>query len=140
MSRCRSTPLGVICVLWGLSAPSVHATSQQPTVDVQIVVRSASGPVPRTEVVIDGKKLETDADGRLTLQRPPGPLEITVIKEGFNPMTVAATVVLGPPQVIQILLERQIAIEEQVTVSATRTDKRIEDQPMRVEVLGAEEI
>jgi iron complex outermembrane receptor protein len=27
-----------------------------------------------------------------------------------------------------------------VTVAATRTDKRLDDQPMRVEVLGAEEI
>jgi outer membrane cobalamin receptor len=31
-------------------------------------------------------------------------------------------------------------VEEAVTVSATRTDKRIEDQPMRVEVLDREEI
>jgi iron complex outermembrane receptor protein len=30
--------------------------------------------------------------------------------------------------------------EEQVTVSATRTERRLEDQPMRVEVLGREEI
>jgi hypothetical protein len=47
---------------------------------------------------------------------------------------------MGAPQVIPIVLERQTAIEEHVTVSATRTDKRIEDQPMRVEVLDAEEI
>ena len=31
-------------------------------------------------------------------------------------------------------------VEEKVTVTATRTDKRIEDVPMRVEVLGREEI
>lgn len=31
-------------------------------------------------------------------------------------------------------------IEEEVTVSATRTDRRLEDQPMRVEVLGRDEI
>jgi iron complex outermembrane receptor protein len=30
--------------------------------------------------------------------------------------------------------------EETVTVSATRTDRRLEDQPMRVEVLGREEV
>jgi iron complex outermembrane receptor protein len=67
-------------------------------------------------------------------------VDITVVKEGFNPVTVSATATLGPPQVIPIVLERQTAIEEHVTVSATRTDKRIEDQPMRVEVLDAEEI
>ncbi|HEV8393727.1 MAG TPA: TonB-dependent receptor [Vicinamibacterales bacterium] len=33
-----------------------------------------------------------------------------------------------------------VTVEEHVTVSATRTDKRLEDQAMRVEVLGREEI
>jgi iron complex outermembrane receptor protein len=33
-----------------------------------------------------------------------------------------------------------VTVEEHVTVSATRTDKRLEDQPMRVEVLGRDEI
>jgi iron complex outermembrane receptor protein len=32
------------------------------------------------------------------------------------------------------------AVEEEVTVSATRTDRRLDDQPMRVEVLNREEI
>src|ERR671917_71874 len=32
------------------------------------------------------------------------------------------------------------AVEEAITVSSTRTDKRLEDQPMRVEVLVREEI
>ncbi len=76
----------------------------------------------------------------MTLHVPPGPVDITVVKEGFNPVTVSATATLGQPHVIPIVLERQTAIEEHVTVSATRTDKRIEDQPMRVEVLDAEEI
>lgn len=78
---------------------------------------------------------ETDVEGRTTLYVAPGPVDITVVKEGFNPVTVSATAALGPPQLIPIVLERQTAIEEHVTVSATRTDKRIEDQPMRVEVL-----
>jgi iron complex outermembrane receptor protein len=79
-------------------------------------------------------------NGRLTLQIAPGPVEITIVKEGFNPVTVIATAIAGQSQVISIPLERQTAIEEHVTVSATRTDKRIEDQAMRVEVLDAEEI
>jgi iron complex outermembrane receptor protein len=89
---------------------------------------------------VGGNTTLTDAEGRTTLHVAPGPVDITVVKEGFNPVTVSATATLGPPQVIPIVLERQTAIEEHVTVSATRTDKRIEDQPMRVEVLDAEEI
>ena len=90
--------------------------------------------------MINGATSETDASGRVTLQVKPGEVQITVVKEGFNPVTVNATAVPGPPQIIPVALERQGAIEEHVTVSATRTDKRLEDQPMRIEVLGAEEI
>src|SRR3954468_17441333 len=141
MSLCRLVRLGVAYLL--LSASLAHAeTSQERAshVEIQIVVRSENGPIPRAQVVISGITTETDANGRVTLEVTPGPIEITVVKEGFNPVTVTATAIAGQSQAIPIPLERQTAIEEHVTVSATRTDKRIEDQPMRVEVLDAEEI
>src|SRR4051812_2943193 len=141
MSVCRPARRGLACLL--LSASWAHAqTSQQraSTVEIQIVVRSDSGPIPRAQVIVNGVTTETDAEGRATLQVVPGPVDITVVKESFNPVTISATAMLGESQVIPVTLERQAAIEEHVTVSATRTDKRIEDQPMRVEVLDAEEI
>jgi outer membrane receptor for ferrienterochelin and colicins len=113
---------------------------QQPRSIIEVVVTGDRGPIPRAQVVISGNTAETNAEGRVTLQVATGEVQITVVKEGFNPVTVTATAVLGPPQVIPVTLERQGAIEEHVTVSATRTDKRLEDQPMRVEVLDAEEI
>src|SRR5436190_6886422 len=141
MSVYRLARRGVACLL--LSASWAHAqASQQRTsnVEIQIVVRSDSGPIPRAQVIVNGITTETDAEGRTTLHVVPGPVDITVVKEGFNPVTISATAMLGRSQVIPVTLERQTAIEEHVTVSATRTDKRIEDQPMRVEVLDAEEI
>ena len=141
MSYSRLARLGVTCLLFAASWADAQASqAQAPTTDIQIVVRSDSGPISRAQVIVGGRTIETDAEGRTTLHVRPGPVEITVVKEGFNPVTVSATAALGPPQVIPIELERQTAIEEHVTVSATRTDKRIEDQPMRVEVLDAEEI
>jgi outer membrane receptor for ferrienterochelin and colicins len=137
----RLARLGVSCVLFGASWAHAQASQAPPsTAEIQIIVRSESGPIPRAQVIGAGTTTETDAEGRTTLHVAPGPVEITVVKEGFNPVTVSATAALGPRQVIPIVLERQTAIEEHVTVSATRTDKRIEDQPMRVEVLDAEEI
>jgi len=138
----RSARLAVACVLLPASWTHAQPPSQdsQSNAEIKIIVRSDSGPIARAQVVVRGNTSETDADGRTILHVQPGPLEITVVKEGFNPVTVSATVAIGPPQVIPIVLERQTAIEEHVTVSATRTDKRIEDQPMRVEVLDAEEI
>jgi len=112
----------------------------QPSASVELVVSSEAGPVSRAQVVVAGKTVETGSDGRIALTLPLGPVDITVIKEGFNPVTVTVTAVAGTSQVVPVTLEAQSAIEEHVTVSATRTDKRIEDQPMRVEVLDAEEI
>jgi iron complex outermembrane receptor protein len=116
------------------------ALQVQATARVEIAVSSDAGPVPRAQIVVVGNTAETGTDGRITLQLPAGTIDITVIKEGFNPVSVTVTVEDGTGQVVPVVLERQAAIEEHVTVSATRTDKRIEDQPMRVEVLEAEEI
>jgi iron complex outermembrane receptor protein len=116
------------------------ALQVQPSATVELVVSSEAGPVSRAQVVVAGKTVETGSDGRIALTLPLGPVDITVIKKGFNPVTVTVTAVAGTSQVVPVTLEAQSAIEEHVTVSATRTDKRIEDQPMRVEVLDAEEI
>lgn len=112
---------------------------QSPAV-VELAVSSEAGPVARAQVVFAGRTVETGADGRVTLTVPGGSVDITVIKEGFDPVTVTVTAVVGTRQVVPVMLDAQTTIEEHVTVSATRTDKRIEDQPMRVEVLDAEEI
>src|SRR5438094_382811 len=82
----------------------------------------------------------TDAGGEVRIDVTPGPVDLTIVKEGFAPVTTTVTVAAGQQQPVAIELEKPPAIEESVTVSATRTDKRLEDQPMRVEVLDREEI
>jgi outer membrane receptor for ferrienterochelin and colicins len=133
------------CVFFGASwargqALQQPTSSAQSNTEIQIVVRSETGPLARAQVIVSGNTTQTDAEGRMTLRVAPGPIDITIVMEGFNPVTITATAVIGQSQVIPVTLERQTPIEEHVTVSATRTDKRIEDQPMRVEVLDAEEI
>jgi outer membrane receptor for ferrienterochelin and colicins len=122
-----------------LSVVLLAALLQQPVV-IQIIVTADGAPLAGAHVVVSGKTGETAIDGRVSLQVPTGAVEITVIKEGFNPVTVTATSAPGREQVITVALDRQATIEEHVTVSATRTDRGLEDQPMRVEVLDREEI
>ena len=56
-------------------------------------------------------------------------------------MTTSVQVGAGATQEVIVELQPQPNLEESVTVVAsTRTDKRLEDQPMRVEVLAREEI
>ena len=134
--------IAVVLSWFLLGGPIANAQvpQSQPVAAIEITVTAETRPVPLAQVIVSGKTAHTDANGRVTLQVVAGPIEITVVKEGFNPVTVTATAIAGQSQAIPIPLERQTAIEEHVTVSATRTDKRIEDQPMRVEVLDAEEI
>src|SRR5262245_23477975 len=144
MSRSQLVGVALTCVFAtaGAQAAAVQqpAASAQPFAEIHVVVRADSGPLAQAQVIVAGNTTHTNAEGRTTLRLAPGPVDITIVKEGFNPVTITATAVLGQSQESPITLERQSAIEEHVTVSATRTDKGIEDQPMRAEVLDAEEI
>ena len=99
---------------------------------LEIAVTGNGGPVARAQVVAAGRTVETGPDGRVTIQVPAGDVEVTVIKAGFAPVTLSVTASAGAPRIVPVRLEAQEAIEEHVTVSATRTATRIEDQPMRV--------
>src|SRR5690242_11236323 len=112
-------PIGVVCLAF-CPSPAI-AASQQPSAVIQIVITAEDRPVPRAQIIVRGNTTEADSEGRAILQVAPGPVEITVVKQGFNPVTVSATASIGPPQIIPIALERQTAIEEHITVSATRT-------------------
>jgi iron complex outermembrane receptor protein len=126
-------------VLFLLFAGVSTAHAQTPAV-IQVDVRFNSAPVANAIVVINGTTYETPASGSVSANVRAGPIEITAVKEGFVPATTSVTVQAGQTQQIVIDLQRQPTVEEHVTVSATRTDKRLEDQPMRVEVLAREEI
>jgi iron complex outermembrane receptor protein len=113
------------------------AIAQHSTLRVE--VRSAGETVGDAEVLINAVAHRTDASGILAIAVPAGILEITVLKEGFEPATTSVDARLGP-RVVLIDLVRTPAVEETITVSATRTEQRLEDVPMRVEVLAREEI
>jgi outer membrane receptor for ferrienterochelin and colicins len=107
---------------------------------LRIEVRSDNAAVGEASVVVNGTGHRTDAGGVLSLDLQAGPLQIVVVKDGLEPLSVTVDLRPGEARAITIDLQPQSAIEEHVTVAATRTDKRLEDQPMRVEVLGREEI
>src|SRR5262245_19005180 len=128
-----------IMVLVCLSPVTFGAQNQTATVHVQ--VRASEKPVEDAEVVVAGTTHRTDAAGVATIITLPGTVEITVMKSGFAPATARVQVAGGETQDVIVELEVQPTVEETITVVAsTRTDKRLEDQPMRVEVLAREEI
>ena len=115
--------------------------AQNQTATVRVHVRAADKPVEGAEVVVAGTTHRTDSTGTTTIVTVPGSIEVTVLKTGFATATASVQVAAGATQDVEIELQPQPSLEETITVVAsTRTDKRLEDQPMRVEVLDREEI
>ena len=126
----------VLAFLWLLHAAA--AAGQPATIRVE--ARSDGLPAANVDVVVRGATYKTDAQGVVVLTVPAGATEITIAKEGFHPQTVTLHMEANQSQQVVVDLVRQATVEEEITVSATRTDTRLEDQPMRVEVLSREEI
>jgi iron complex outermembrane receptor protein len=110
----------------------------QSTIVCRVIAKGE--PVTGAEVVAAGKTYVTDQRGEVRIDVDAGSVELTAAKAGFAPVTTTVTVAVGQPQLITIELEKLPTVQETVIVSSTRTDRGLEDQPMRVEVLDAEEI
>ena len=120
-----------------LALLSISADIQQ---TLTIEVRSATGPIEGASVVVAGMPYTTDERGTVEAQAPAGMVRVTVSHDGYLTVDKDVTVTPGRTPPVQVTLTPEPTHEESITVSATRTDKRLEDQPMRVEVLGREEI
>jgi iron complex outermembrane receptor protein len=131
----------MLAIILCVSLQPALIANQDPVANLRIEVRAGNVPVEHVEVVVLGVTYRTDSTGRVTIPAPPGRIDIMVVKDGFVPATASVQLAAGARQDVIIELQPQPTVEEHVTVvAATRTDKRLEDQPMRVEVLGREEI
>jgi outer membrane receptor for ferrienterochelin and colicins len=116
------------------------AVAQSQSGSLHVEVRSGGAPVAGASVVIAGTTFPTDARGGVSTTVAAGLVQITVVKERFEPASVSVSVGAGETRTVTIDLETQSSLEEHVTVAATRTDRGIDDEPIRVEVLDQEEI
>lgn len=122
---------GVLCA--NAQVPPQPAT-------VRVEVRSESAPVSGAMVRAAGVSAVTDERGVAMLKVGAGRIELRVTKEGFFPARAAVSVEAGQEVQVIVELEPQRAVEEEITVTATRSDKRLQDEPVRVEILEREEI
>ena len=131
-----------VCFVAVMLAVAVAAVRAQDRSALLIVhVRNEQAPVAGATVTVGEVARATDADGTAAVPVTPGTVHVIVSSEGFVQSRASVTVVAGRDQELTIELVRQIQIDEEVTVVATtRTGRRLEDQPTRVEVLGRDEI
>jgi outer membrane receptor for ferrienterochelin and colicins len=131
----RRVIVAMLCLL-----NAAIAAAQDPAARVRIEVRSEAGAVRDADVVVNQTAHKTDAQGVSVWEIPAGHVDIVVVKAGFAAASVSVDLAAGQQQTIVVELNRAASAEEHVTVSATRTGRGIEDQPMRVEVVDREEI
>jgi iron complex outermembrane receptor protein len=107
---------------------------------LHVEVTSDARPVIGATVIVAGTPHLTGPDGVVLASSPIGMARIEVRHDGFVTVTKDIKVTGEAEQHVLVTLDPEPTHEEEITVSATRTDKRLDDQPMRVEVLSREEI
>jgi len=142
---------GAVLVLLAAAAAAAAARpagAQVPAADsaatVTVTVRQDTTPVVgaivRTVGLAPVRGAVTGAGGRATLRLPAGPHVLVVSRVGLRADTLRLALRAGQDTALAVTLAAQAAALAGVVVSATRADRRIEDEPLRVEVLEAEEI
>jgi iron complex outermembrane receptor protein len=102
-----------------------------------IEVRSDGRPIVGATVTVAGQQQATDSRGHASYALAPGEYGVSVEAGGFLPGSVRASVTLEAIACLTVELQ---PLRDQVTVTAARSDTRLEDQPLRVEVIDREDI
>src|SRR5437899_11351449 len=121
-----------------LNISTIEGQQTNGTLDVQ--VRSNSRPVEQAQVTVGDQTILTDASGEAVFDVPAGAVEVRVERYGFKPQTTEAVVPESGTTRVMVDLEAEAVLKQEITVTATRTETRIEDEPLRVEVLNQEEV
>ena len=96
--------------------------------------------VGSAEIRTGSQKAATDAQGVAVMPVPRGPVTLAISKEGYFPANITVAIEEAREYAVAVQLQPQETLEEKVTVFATRTDTRLQDSPVRVEVLNQDEI
>jgi len=124
----------------GSGAPA-SGLLQEPAATLRVEVSGNDGPQVGAIVRVGEREQITDEQGVATLRVAAGAVRVTVQLEGFVDAEVAVTARAGQETVVPVLLTRAAEVDEEiVVVASTRTGRRIEAEPLRVEVLEREEI
>lgn len=118
--------------------PLVAQQADSATVRVMVVAREA--PVAQARLEVAGRTVLTDAAGLAIVRVPAGMTDVRASRVGFEPATLALSLRAGQDTTVILELAHGAEELEDLVVSVTRSTRRLGDQPVRVEVIGEEEI
>jgi iron complex outermembrane receptor protein len=114
--------------------------AQEPAGRVVVRVTHEGSPVEGAQVFSGQVGGLSGADGRVELRLPAGPATLRVERIGYAAEEVEITAPAAGALELEVALEEAAVEEEAIVVTSTRTERRIEDEPIRVEVVAREEV
>jgi outer membrane receptor for ferrienterochelin and colicins len=130
--------------LAGLAVPAIlsaqDAARRDSLATLRVRVMHDSIPVEGAVVRDRATSRRTGRDGLAMLRLDPGPHVVVTTRLGFAPDTLALALAAGQDTTVVVDLAERVAEIESVAVAATRTERRVEDSPLRVEVVDEEEV
>ena len=112
----------------------------QDTATLRVRVLHDSLPVVGAIVRSGRVAAQTSDSGIAALRLTSGAHVVLVSRLGFVPDTIAVTLAANQDTTVVSQLEAQAAEMESVVIASTRTERRVEDSPLRVEVVDEEEV
>jgi outer membrane receptor for ferrienterochelin and colicins len=116
------------------------AAGQSPHGTVRVRAIARDGPVDAAAVRSGGVGSLTNAAGEAVLRLGTGRHRVKVEKLGYADAVVEAEVAAGRETIVEVAMTERAEEIEGIVVTSTRTERRIEDEPVRVEVLAREEV
>jgi outer membrane receptor for ferrienterochelin and colicins len=131
----------VFAIGWSTSFAGAQASREGSTpATLRMVVRAGTAAIEGARVASGRIAQLTNASGTAILHLPPGAATIVTRRIGYAPDTLM--LVLAPGSDLTITRELIARAESiaPVMVSSGRTERRVEDEPLRIEVLAAEDV
>lgn len=115
-------------------------SAQAPRATIRVEVKAEDRAVAGAVVTMNATDVRTGEDGIALAEVAPGEVEIRVTKDGYFPATAKVNADEPREWRVEVALQEAEEREVEITVYATRTDRRLQDLPTRVEVLDEEEV
>lgn len=132
--------LAVLLASGSLLSPATAGALQADSATVRVLVVTEGIPLAEARVQAGGASQLTDASGRARLRVRAGDVVVTASRIGYFPAMLTLRLAAGGDTLLTVELSRGEVELEELVVNVTRSNRRLEDQPLRIEVLGQEEI
>ena len=129
-------------VLGSAGIASARSAGAQDVSSASLRVRVLHDSLPVAGAIVRSGRMagQTTGIGEVVLRLASGRHSVIVTRLGFVPDTILVTLAANQDTTVVSALEAQASELESIVIASTRTERRVEDSPLRVEVVDEEEV